>query len=283
MTSPSATRSVRPASPSRPHAKGAASPLRHWPWAALTAALLGLLAIGWSAAGWYPQAHTPACPEPECLTGPRLTVTLHWVGTILLTFVLLAAVAALVRSRATRSQDIPARLSPTWHGAVVGIVVLVLATGTLLPTALVGMRSPPLGVAIVLAEWVLLAWLLERMHLAARPATDPRQRLRVSLVVAGSIVGLEVLLPLVSPFPAVSGGMLQLALVQAGTGWALTTWRSRADGARHEDSVRERRVALATTALLLVLVGAVAVIGLDLGQASAARFLDDLGGLTQPW
>lgn len=70
----------------------------------------------------------------------------------------------------------PARLSPTWHGAVVGIVVLVLATGMLLPTALVGMRSPPLGVAVVVIEWLLLAWLLERMHLAARPATAPRRR-----------------------------------------------------------------------------------------------------------
>lgn len=259
------------------------SPLRHWPWVVLTVALLGLLATGWSAAGWYPQAHTPTCPEPECLTRPRLAITLHWAGAIALTLVLLAAVVGLVRSRDTRRRDAPARLSPTWHGAVVGVVVLVLATGTLLPTALVGMLSPPLGVAVLLLEWLLLAWLLERMHLAARPATDPRHRLRQSLVIAGSILGLEVLLPLISPFPAVSGGMLQLAIIQAGVGWAQTTWLAHADGARHGDSVRERRVALASVTLLVVLVGAVAMIGLDLGQASAARFLDDLGGLTQPW
>ena len=45
VTSPSATRPVRPASPSRPEAKGARSPLRHWPWVVLTVALLGLLAL----------------------------------------------------------------------------------------------------------------------------------------------------------------------------------------------------------------------------------------------
>lgn len=249
----------------------------------LTAALLGMLAIGWSAAGWYPQTFSPACPEPECLSHARTAITLHWVGTATLALVLLGAVAGLVRSRDTTPAVTAARLSPTWHGTVVGIIVLVLATGTLLPTALVGMLSPPLGVAVVLTEWILLTWLLERMHLAARPATSPRHRLHQSLLVAGGIVALEVLLPLVSPFPAVSGGMLQLALVQAGVGFALTTSCARADGAPHGDTVREQRVALASVAVLVVLVGAIAVIGLDLERASLTRIGDDLRGLTQPW
>ncbi|MGO1165068.1 MAG: hypothetical protein ACTMHL_00480, partial [Janibacter sp.] len=103
------------------------------------------------------------------------------------------------------------------------------------------------------------------------------------LLVAGGIVALEVLLPLVSPFPAVSGGMLQVALVQAGVGFALTTWCARIDGAPHGDSVRERRVAVAAVAVLVVLVGVVAVIGLDLGQAGAGHVLEDLRGLTRPW
>ncbi len=283
MTSPSATRTVRPASPSRPEAKGARSPLRHWPWVVLTVALLGLLATGWSAAGWYPQTFSPACPEPECLSRARTAIALHWAGTVALALLLLGGLAGLVRSRSPEPGDTPARLSPTWHGAVVGMVLLVLVTGTLLPTALVGIFSPPLGIAVVLIKWLLLGWLLERMHRAARPATDPRHRLVQSLGIAGGIIALEVLLPLVSPFPAVSGGMLQLALIQAGVGCALTVGCARADRAPHGDSTRERRVALASTALLAVLIGAVAVIGLDLGEASLSRFVDDLGGLTRPW
>lgn len=249
----------------------------------LTVALLGLLAVGWSAAAWYPQTYSPECLQVQCLDRARTMVAVHWAGSLALGLLLLAAVIGLVRSRGTAATDSSARLSPTWHGVVVGIVVLVLATGTLLPTVLVGMLSPPLGVAVVLTEWMLLAWLLERMHLAARPATSPRHRLRQSLTVAAGIVGLEVLLPLVSPSPAVSGGMLQLALVQAGMGFALTTWCARVDGAPHGDSVRERRVAVAAVAILIMLVGVVAVTGLDLGQASASRFLEDLGGLTRPW
>lgn len=283
MTSPPATRQVRPTSTSHPEAKGARSPLRHWPWALLTVAILGLLALGWSATGWYPPAHEPACPEPECLSRARTAIALHWVGTATLVLLLLAGVVGLAASRSTAVTGTPARLSPTWHGAVVGIVVLVLATGTLLPTALVGMRSPPLGVAVVGIEWLLLAWLLERMHLAARPATAPRDRLRRSLVVAGGVVALEVLLPLVSPFPAVSVGMLQIALVQAGLGFAVTTWGARTDHAPHGDTVRERRVALASVVVLVVLVVAVAVIGLDLGRASVSHLVEDLGGLTRPW
>lgn len=283
MTSPSATRPVRPTSTSHPETKGAASPLRHWPWAVLAVALLGLLAVGWSAAAWYPQTYSPECPQPQCLARARTMVSVHWAGSLVLGLLLLVAVVGLVRSRGTATSDSPARLSPTWHGIVVGIVVLVLATGTLLPTALVGMLSPPLGVAVVLSEWMLLAWLLERMHLAARPATSPRHRLRLSLVISAGIVALEVLLPLVSPSPAVSGGMLQLALVLSGVGFALTTWGARVDDAPHGDSVRERRVALAAVAVLVVLVGVVAVTGLDLGQAGATRFLEDLGGLTRPW
>ena len=283
MTSPSATRPVRPASTSQPETEGARSHLRHWPWVVLTVALVGLLALGWSAAGWYPQTYSPRCLEPECLSRPRTAIAVHWVGTVTLTVVLLGALVGLVRSRDSAPSDEPARLSPTWHGAVVGMVLLVLATGTLLPTALVGIFSPPLGIAIVLVKWLLLAWLLERMHRAARPATSPRRRLEQSLAIASSIVALEVLLPLVSPFPAVSGGMLQLALIQAGVGFALTATCARADGAPHGDTVRERRVALASAGLLVVVIGAIAVIGLDLGQASASRFVDDLGGLTQPW
>ncbi|MGO1166294.1 MAG: hypothetical protein ACTMHL_06730, partial [Janibacter sp.] len=198
MTSPSATRPVRPASTSRPETKGTSSPLRHWPWALLTVALLGLLAVGWSAAAWYPQAYSPECLQPQCLDRARTMVAVHWAGSLTLGCALLAAVAGVVRSRGTAATDSPARLSPTWHGVVVGIVVLVLATGTLLPTALVGMLSPPLGVAVVLTEWVLLTWLLERMHLAARPATSPRHRLGQSLAIGAGIVGLEVLLPLLS-------------------------------------------------------------------------------------
>lgn len=283
MTSPSATRPVRPASTSQPETKGARSPLRHWPWVVLTVALVGLLALGWSAAGWYPQTYSPACPEPECLSRPRTAIAVHWTGTVTLTVVLLGALVGLVRSRDSAPTAAPARLSPTWHGAVVGMVLLVLATGTLLPTALVGTFSPPLGIAIVLAKWLLLAWLLERMHRTARPATGPRRRLGQSLVIAGSIIALEILLPLVSPFPAVSGGMLQLALIQAGVGFALTATCARTDRAPHGDTDRERRVAIASAGLLVVLIGAAAVIGLDLGQASVSRFVDDLAGLTQPW
>lgn len=244
-------------------------------------ALLGLLALGWSATGWYPPAHEPACPRPECLSRARTALALHWAGTIALALLLLSGLLGVVRSRSSAASATPARLSPTWHGAVVGIVVLVLATGMLLPTALVGMRSPPLGVAVVIIEWLLLAWLLERMHLAARPATAPRHRLRRSLVVAGGVVTLEVLLPLVSPFPAVSVSMLQIALVQAGLGFALTT--AQTDGAPHGDTIRERRVALASVVVLVVLLGAVTVIGLDLGRASVSHVVEDLGGLTQPW
>lgn len=283
MTSPSATRPVRPASPSRPEAKGTRSPLRHWPWVVLTVALLGLLATGWSAAGWYPQTFSPACPEPECLSRARTAIALHWAGTVALTLLLLAGVVGLVRSRSTETADTPARLSPTWHGAVVGMVLLVLVTGTLLPTVLVGIFSPPLGIAVVLTKWLLLGWLLERMHRTARPATSPRHRLTQSLAIASSIIALEVLLPLVSPSPAVSGGMLQLALVQAGAGFVLTVGCARADRAPHGDTVRERRVAVASAGLLVVLIAALAVIGLDLGEASLSRFVDDLGGLTRPW
>lgn len=279
----SATRPVRPASTSRPESKGARSPLRHWPWVVLTVALLGLLATGWSAAGWYPQTFSPACPEPECLSRARTAIALHWAGTSALTLLLLAGLVALVRSRPTAPSETAARLSPTWHGTVVGMVLLVLVTGTLLPTALVGIFSPPLGIAVVLTKWLLLTWLLERMHLAARPATGPRRRATQSLVIAGTIVALEVLLPLVSPFPAVSGGMLQLALVQAGVGLALTAAGASTDRAPHGDTLRERRLGLVAAGVVLVLVGVVAVIGLDLGHASASRFVDDLGGLTRPW
>lgn len=246
-------------------------------------ALVGLLAVGWSAAGWYPQTFSPACPEPECLSRARTTINLHWVGTVTLTLLLLGGLAGLLRPRSPEPGDTPARLSPTWHGAVVGMVLLVLATGTLLPTALVGIFSPPLGIAVVLVQWLLLAWLLERMHLAARAATSPRRRLEQALVVAGAIAALEVLLPLVSPIPAVSGGMLQLALVQAGVGFALTVAYGGTDRAPHGDSLRERRVALASAVLVTVLVCVIAVIGLDLGAASASRFVDDLVGLTRPW
>lgn len=249
----------------------------------LTVALVGLLGLGWSAAGWYPEIYAPDCPEPECLSRARTTIRLHWVGVLLLSLAAVGGVLGLVRSRTSAPVAGPAGLTPTWHGAVVGIVVLVLATGALLPTVRLGLLSPPLGVALVHLEWVLLMLLLDRMHRAARPATSPRRRLVQSMLVSGLVVALEVLLPLASPFPALSGGMLQLALVQAGTAFALTTVGSATDPADHGEGRAERRVAAAAVVLLAVVVTSIAVVGLGIGPESIGHLGTDLLGLTRPW
>ena len=170
-----------------------------------------------------------------------------------------------------------------WHGTVVGIVVMVLATFTLWPTVRVGMLSPPLGVAVLAVEWVLLAVALDRMHLAARPASAPRRRLLQSLAVAAAVVVLEVALPLVSPFRALSADMLQIALVQAGLALALTTWLSLRDPAGHGDAHGERRTAQLATLGMLGVVVTISVTGLHLGPGSAERFGRDLADLVQPW
>lgn len=281
MTSPTAAREVRPASEVR-GPTGGGTPLQHWPWALLAAALVILLAVGWSATAWFPELRG-RCAEPGCVETARLQVALHWLGTVGAGIALVAAIAALVRGRSRRAGRSPARLSPTWHGAVVGIVVVVLATITLWPTVRLGMLSPPLGLAVLGVEWVLLTVALDRMHLAARPSTAPRARLRQSLVVAAAVVLLEVALPLVSPFRALSAGMLQIALVQAGVAVALTSWLSLRDPAPHGDRPQERRTArlaaLATTGLVVV----VAVTGLHLGPGSAARFAQDVAQLVNPW
>ena len=280
MTSSSATRTVRRAN--TVHGAKGDSPLRHWPWALLTAALLGLLAVGWSATSWFPE-NAPTCERPECTTRASTQVAVHWVGMLTIGVAAVGALLACVRSRPSRAPAARARLSPLWHGAVIGITVMLLATITLWPTVRIGMLSPPLGVATLAVELVLLAVLLDRMHLAARPSTSPRARLRQSLVVAAAVVSLEVALPLVSPFRALSAGMLQIALVQAGVAVALTSWLSLRDPAPHEDRPQERRTArlaaLATTGLAVV----VAVTGLHLGPGSAARFAQDVAQLVNPW
>lgn len=282
MTSPSATPQVRPASTVHPRTKGGASPLRHWPWALLTVALVALLAVGWTAIEWFPERAAP-CPDPECLSTVRTQVAVHWAGTVAAGLLVLAALAACLRGRTTRTGTTAARLSPLWHGVVVGLVVMVLATFTLWPTVRVGMLSPPLGLGVLAVEWVLLALALDRMHVAARPASAPRRRLRQSLLVAAAVVTLEVALPLVSPFRALSAGMLQIALVQAGIAIVLTTWLSLHDPAPHDDAPGERRAARIVLIAVALLVAAVAITGLHLGPGSAARFGHDLSDLVRPW
>ncbi|UTT66217.1 hypothetical protein NMQ01_00415 [Janibacter sp. CX7] len=282
MTSPSATRQAAPADAARPATKGGGSPLRHWPWALLAVALLALLIVGWSATAWYPE-HAGSCAEPGCEAAAGREVITHWAGMAAAGLAVAAGLLACLRSRSRESTTFPARLSPMWHGAVVGIVVMVLATFTLWPTVRVGMLSPPLGLALLAVEWVLLALALDRMHLAARPATAPRRRLLQSLVVAACVVVLEVALPLVSPFRALSAGMLQIALVQAGVALALTTWLSLRDPAGHGDAADERRTARLAALGMLVVVVTVAVTGLHLGPGSAARFGHDLADLVHPW
>lgn len=282
MTSPSATRQAAPADAARPATKGGGSPLRHWPWALVAVALLALVAVGWSATASYPE-HAGSCAEPGCEVAAGHRVLAHWGGMAAAGLALAAGLIACLRSRSTQPTTFPARLSPMWHGTVVGIVVMVLATFTLWPTVRVGMLSPPLGVAVLAVEWVLLAVALDRMHLAARPASAPSRRLLQSLAVAAAVVVLEVALPLVSPFRALSAGMLQIALVQAGLALALTTWLSLRDQAGHGDAHGERRTAQLATLGMLVVVVTISVTGLHLGPGSAERFGRDLADLVQPW
>ena len=100
---------------------------------------------------------------------------------------------------------------------------------------------------------------------------------------AAAVVVLEVALPLVSPFRALSAGMLQIALVQAGVALALTTWLSLRDPAGHGDAHGERRTARLATLGMLVMVVTISVTGLHLGPGSAERFGRDLADLVQPW
>lgn len=281
MTSSSAIRTRRPAGTVH-GTQGAGSPLRHWPWALLTMALLGLLAVGWSATGWFPE-HAPACDQPECATRASTQLAVHWVTVLALGLLAAGALIACVRTRPTDAPAEPARLSPLWHGVVTGITVMLLATITLWPTVRVGMLSPPLGLGTLAVELVLLALLLDRMHLSARPATGPRRRLRQALVVASCVAVLEVALPLISPFRALSAGMLQIALVQAGVALVLTTWFALRDPAPHDDFPGERRVAAGALVVVTLTVTVIAIVGLNLSWTSAGRFGEDLLALVQPW
>lgn len=260
--------------------KGAVSSLRaRWPWVLLTLTLVAMLALGWSATRWYPTG----CVTAECLAVAPARINAHWVGLGLLWALAVAGAVLTTASRTPAKQTIRARLSPGWHGVVVGVVVMVLATGALLPTVGLGLFSPPLGVGLITTEWVLLAIVLDRMHRAARPASSPRRRLAQSYAVAAGVIGLEVALPLFSPSPALSAGMLLLALLQAGAAVVLTTWFSLIDPADHRDQRSERRIAVAIILVAAVLGVALATIGMDLSRATLGGFGEDLANLLHPY